>query len=62
MSQNAYWNVEGRDAAGDYIGIYLSSPDLANFKEARKRAAAKAKARWAKKGVKAKVVAVRCVG
>lgn len=63
MAQNAHWNVEGRAKdTGNYVGVYLLSPDLANSKEARKRAATKAKAKWAKQGIKATVTCVRCVG
>lgn len=63
MSNNATWNCEGVEkATGNYVGVYLSSPDLANFKEARKRARSKAKAKWRKQGLTVVRIIARCVG
>lgn len=63
MTTNAYWNVEAREkATGNYIGVYLNSPDLADLKEAHKRARAKAIAKWKTQGIAVVRVVARCVG
>ncbi len=59
---NAQWHVSGVDQKGSYAGLYLSSPDLRNTREAKRRARETAKKRWKRKGLNVRVVSVMCVG
>ena len=59
---NAMWWVRYTDQDGRQGLLTLSSPDLGNVKEAHRRAKATAKARLAKRGVKASGLSSQCVG
>lgn len=62
---NALWRVRYTDPKNPNAGVQmlsLASPDLANITAAYKRAGATAKARLAKRGIKANIQHVQCVG
>lgn len=62
---NALWWVRYTDAKHPEYGerlLSLSSPDLKNVRAAHKRARDTAKARLAKKGIRAVNMCSRCVG
>ncbi len=62
MSNNAQWKVVGVDQHEQRQYVFLSSPDLSNPREAKKRAGNEAKRRWKKKGLTVRVTTVDCVG
>lgn len=62
MNANATWWVTYRDQHGRNQLLSLASPDLSDPKAAVKRAAKTAKDRLAKRGVRATITNVRCVG
>ena len=63
MSNNALWWVTYTDQATNFREVLsLSSPDLKDPRKATRRALATAKARLKRKGVKAVITRVQCVG
>jgi hypothetical protein len=62
MTANAQWWVHYTDKSGRTGMLSLASPDLADPRKARQRAAGEARARLARKGVTVKITGVRCVG
>lgn len=63
MTSNAMWWVHYKDAKTGQTGMLsLMSPDLTNPSKAHKKARATAKARLAKKGVRATNLRSQCVG
>lgn len=61
---NAMWWVKATDkVTGQRVFLSLMSPDLVDTRKAKKRAVETAKARWARKGIKAVApITVECVG